>query len=91
MTEYDLGQVVGDDGKGIVSIEKTSTSGLVDTYTITYTDDDTDTFTVTNGQNAENTIAQTVTDGDTTHSPSGDAVYDYINTLIGSIETDMQS
>ena len=35
--------------KGIVSIEKTSTSGLVDTYTITYTDGTTTTFTVTNG------------------------------------------
>ena len=58
MTEYDLGKVVGEDGQqgedgvGIASIEKTSTSGLVDTYTITYTDGDTDTFTVTNGSNA---------------------------------------
>lgn len=41
--------VPGEDGNGIVSIEKTSTSGLVDTYTITFTDGDTDTFTVTNG------------------------------------------
>lgn len=39
----------GATGNGIVSIEKTSTSGLVDTYTITYTNGDTDTFTVTNG------------------------------------------
>lgn len=58
MTTYDLGKVVGengqdgDDGNGIVSIEKTGTSGLVDTYTITYTDGDTDTFTVTNGSSA---------------------------------------
>lgn len=37
-------------GKGIVSIEKTSTSGLVDTYTITYTGGETSTFTVTNGE-----------------------------------------
>lgn len=36
-------------GKGIVSVEKTGTSGLVDTYTITYTDATTSTFTVTNG------------------------------------------
>ena len=52
MTEYDLGKVVGDDGEagnGIASITKTGTSGLVDTYTITYDDGDTDTFTVTNG------------------------------------------
>lgn len=41
--------VPGPEGVGIVSIEKTSTVGLVDTYTVTYTDGDTDTFTVTNG------------------------------------------
>lgn len=41
--------IEGPEGNGIVSIEKTSTSGLVDTYTITYTDGDTDTFIVTNG------------------------------------------
>lgn len=35
-------------GRGIVSIDKTSTSGLVDTYTITYTDNTTSTFNVTN-------------------------------------------
>lgn len=39
-------------GKGISSIEKTSTSGLVDTYTITYSDGYTTTFTVTNGKSA---------------------------------------
>lgn len=45
----------GDDeaaGAGsIVSITKTSTEGLVDTYTITYTDGTTTTFSVTNGAN----------------------------------------
>lgn len=35
-------------GKSIESIEKTSTSGLVDTYTITFTDGTFTTFTVTN-------------------------------------------
>ena len=39
-------------GKGIQSIEKTATSGLVDTYTITYSDGYTATFTVTNGKTA---------------------------------------
>ena len=39
----------GADGRGIVSISKTSTSGNVDTYTITYTDNTTSTFTITNG------------------------------------------
>lgn len=36
-------------GKGIVSIAKVSTSGLIDTYRITYNDNTTSTFTVTNG------------------------------------------
>lgn len=41
---------VGENGRGIVSITKTGTSGLVDTYTITYTDGiNPTTFTVTNG------------------------------------------
>lgn len=40
----------GQDGNGIVSIAKTATLGLVDTYTITYTDGDSTDFTVTNGQ-----------------------------------------
>ena len=39
----------GDTGNGIASITKTGTSGLVDTYTVTYTDGTTTTFTVTNG------------------------------------------
>ena len=37
------------DGVGIASIAKTSTSGNVDTYTITLTNNTTQTFTVTNG------------------------------------------
>lgn len=36
--------------KGITSIEKTSSEGLVDYYTITYSDGSTYTFTVTNGK-----------------------------------------
>jgi len=39
----------GATGNGIASIAKTGTSGLVDTYTITFTNGDTTTFTVTNG------------------------------------------
>lgn len=45
--------VAGADGRGIESIVKTSTSGLVDTYTITYTDGTTSTFNVTNGAQGE--------------------------------------
>ena len=43
-----IGNVRGKDGRGIVSIKKTGTTGSVDTYTITYTDDTTSTFTVNN-------------------------------------------
>ena len=45
----------GATGNGISSITKTSTSGLVDTYTITMTNGST-TFTVTNGYNPSVTI-----------------------------------
>ena len=44
----------GNDGNGIASITKTSTAGLIDTYTISYTDGTSTTFTVTNGQNGSN-------------------------------------
>lgn len=45
---------VGENGRGIVSITKTSTVGLVDTYTIEYTDGiNPTTFTVTNGANGQ--------------------------------------
>jgi hypothetical protein len=40
----------GATGNGIASITKTSTSGLVDTYTITYTNGNTTTYTVKNGE-----------------------------------------
>ena len=40
----------GQEGQSIKRITKTSTSGLVDTYTITLTDGATSTFTVTNGR-----------------------------------------
>lgn len=50
----------GATGNGIASIEKTSTVGLVDTYTITYTNGTTSTFTVTNGQDGENEFIGTL-------------------------------
>ena len=46
----------GADGNGIASITKTATSGLVDTYTITYTDGTTTTFNVTNGEDGTDGI-----------------------------------
>ena len=50
--------IQGETGNGIASITKTATVGLVDTYTITYTDGNTTTFTVTNGEDGEVTQAQ---------------------------------
>lgn len=52
--------------KGIASIEKTGTSGNVDTYTITYTDGTTDTFTVTNGSGVVNDGELTIKQNGTT-------------------------
>ena len=43
--------VNGKDGVSVVSVDKTSSEDLVDTYTITYSDGTKSTFTVTNGQN----------------------------------------
>lgn len=40
-------------GNGITSVDKTSSSGLQDTYTITYNDSSTDTFIITNGDSIE--------------------------------------
>ena len=51
----------GATGVGIASIAKTSSAGKVDTYTITYTNGNTATFTVTNGNDG--------TDGQDGHSP----------------------
>jgi len=63
----DAGNLQGPAGNGISSITKSSTSGLVDTYTITYTNGNSDTFTVTNGADGTNgtdgTNGQDGTDG----------------------------
>lgn len=67
----------GATGNGIASIEKTGTSGLVDTYTITFTNGNSTTFTVKNGKgivsiaktgSSGNVDTYTITfnDGDTT-------------------------
>lgn len=53
---------IGLTGNGIASIVKTSTSGLVDTYTITYTNGNTTTFTVTNARSIVS-IIKTGTEG----------------------------
>lgn len=52
----------GQEGQSIKAIKKTSTSGLVDTYTITLTDGTTSTFSVTNGKGISS-IEKTSTSG----------------------------
>ena len=64
-TLFDLSIIKGETGEqgpegkagvGISKIEKTKTEGLVDTYTITFTDKTTTTFTVTNGSEGSSSI-----------------------------------
>lgn len=43
----------GTDGIGILKIEKTKTEGLIDTYVITFSDDSTFEYTVTNGKDGK--------------------------------------
>lgn len=49
-----LKTLIGAEGKGIQNIEFTSTKGLLDTYTVTYTDESTKTFNVKNGNGISN-------------------------------------
>lgn len=46
-----IGNVRGKDGRGISKIEKTATTGAVDTYTISYTDGTESTYEVKNSDN----------------------------------------
>lgn len=48
MAKIIIGNVKGKDGRGITKIEKTDSTASVDTYTITYTDKTTSTFTINN-------------------------------------------
>lgn len=52
------GEFNGKDGIGIKSIAKTGSEGLVDTYTITLTDDSTFEYTVTNGYSPSASVTQ---------------------------------
>lgn len=64
MSKINLGRVVGKDGKGIVKIEKTATNGLIDTYTITYTDGTTYSYTVKNGKDGAGGSSSSSTGGE---------------------------
>ncbi len=67
-------------GVGIVSVELTNTSGLVDYYTITYTDGSTSQFTVTNGKDGE--------DGTYVKEVTLDDVLDTYKSIYGDIGFD---
>lgn len=95
-----LGIPQGDAGRGIVSITKQSSSGLVDTYKITYTSGASSTFTVTNGQDtsAISVNRSGVTQGWTSSTwssyaqnagaPSGGTCYYEILTVDGATKYD---
>ncbi len=79
----------GDTGNGIVSITRTSgngAAGTTDTYTITFSDSSTTTFTVHNGADGSVTIDTSVT-STSTNAVSSKAVYDYIASIIGDFDT----
>lgn len=53
----------GATGNGIINTEYISSSGLVDTYHINYTNGNHDTFTVTNGQNGTGSVTDVLVNG----------------------------
>lgn len=78
----------GDTGNGIASITKTGTSGLVDTYTITYTNGNTSAFTVTNGQNGTGAgdMTKAAYDSDNAVSDAGGIAAYIQNDLITDVQ-----
>ena len=86
MTEFDLGQVVGADGKGIVSIELISTSGKNKTYRITFTDETYFDYTVKDGDDAISAIVtsweQTLSDNKV---PSEKLTKDTLDTKVDKV------
>ena len=70
--------------KGIASIAKTSTVGLVDTYTITYTDGTSMTFTVTNGQDGGGDMNSDDYDPDDTVKDAG-GIVDYVESQLPTV------
>ena len=79
----------GADGNGIVSIVKTATVGLVDTYTITYDDGTTTTYDVTNGQNGSKWYKGTAISGTGTSITGFPGVINdfYLNSVDGYVYT----
>ena len=79
----------GADGKGISSIVKTATVGLVDTYTITFDDGSTTTYDVTNGQNGSKWYKGTAISGTGTSITGFPGVVNdfYLNSSDGYVYT----
>lgn len=72
----------GATGNGIASITKTGTVGLVDTYTILFTNGQTTTFTVTNGQDGTGSGDMTKAVYDSTNAVAdAGGIVSYINGL----------
>ena len=78
----------GADGASVSvkSVEKTASEGLVDIYTITFSDNSTATFTITNGKDGEN-------GNDGAPGSNGDTPYigENGNWFIGNIDTGIES
>ena len=79
-TRYSWYQYKGDTGVSITGVQKTSQSGLQDTYTIYYSNSNTSTFVVTNGSNIS-----TITKG-----TSSGLTDNYIVTLTSGATTNFQ-
>jgi len=79
----------GANGNGIASIVKTSTVGLVDTYTITYDDGSTTTYDITNGQNGSKWYKGTAISGTGTSITGFPGVVNdfYLNSADGYVYT----
>lgn len=79
----------GANGNGIASIVKTSTVGLVDTYTITYDDGTTTTYDITNGQNGSKWYKGTAISGTGTSITGFPGVVNdfYLNSADGYVYT----
>ena len=77
----------GADGNGIVSIVKTATVGLVDTYTITFDDGTTETYQITNGQNGSKWYKGTAISGTGTSITGFPGTKDdfYLNSVDGYV------
>ena len=80
-TVEDVGKVVGedgDDGNGISSIELLSTSGLIKTYRINFTNGGHYDFAVTDGADGQNGIIQGVKVNGTALTPDANGVVDIV-------------